>query len=158
MKIKIAKTPSNNPRQYKGDYQFNWKYSYMRYLEQYEKFAKMGFMDENRGALLSLENYQKEYKRFIKSGAGKRSKNVPRDIAKMQLEFIYGEALRISNLTGGKLSVHDVMNYSNKTYIGKWADEDTPTEHTAYSARQALYLKLKFEYGEEEADAAFGYV
>lgn len=158
MKIKLAKTPSNNPRQYKGDYEFNWEYSYIRYLKQYEKFMQKGIMAEDRGAFLSFENYKKEYKRFIKSGAGKKSKNVPRDIAKMQLEFSYGEALRISGLTDGKFSVHDVMNYTNKTYIGQWADEDAPTEHTANSPRQALYLKLKFEYGEEEAEAAFGYV
>ena len=158
MKIKIAKTPSNNPRQYKGDYQFNWEYSYIRYMRQYYKFAQKGIMALESGALYSFENYQKEYKRFIKTGAGKRSKNVPRDIAKMQLEISYGEAVRIRDLTSGKLSVYDAMNYTDKTYIAQWADEDTPTEHTAESPRQALYLKLMFEYGEEEVDAAFGYV
>lgn len=127
---------------------FDWKRSYDRYKENYRKIENNNSMADPM--IKSVTEYKKYYKQYKYLYPG--TKNIPRDIAMEQRVVTYQEARDISKRTGGEYSVREIKEWKSLEY------EMFGQTYTAVSERQSLYLTLKFKYGEEEADEAFGYV
>ena len=128
--------------------EFDWERSYKRYKENYGKIENKYSMADPM--IKNVTEYKKYYKQYKELYPG--TKNIPRDIAMEQRVVTYQEARDISKHTGGEYSVKEIKEWKSLEY------EMFGQTYTAVSARQALYLTLKFKYGEDEADAAFGYV
>ena len=129
-------------------YKFNWEYSYKRYQEAYRKQENKYTMADPM--IKSITEYKKYYKQY--KDLYPRSKNIPRDIAMEQRIVSYKEAYDISLQSNGAYTVQQVQKWESTEY------EMFGQTYSAVSARQALYLTMKFKYGEGETDDAFGYV
>ena len=126
----------------------NWRKSYNAYKKQYAKYEKNNTMISPLIPNIKADKQQyKQFKNFFP-----KTKNIPRDLAAESKLVSQSEAIDIVYRTEGDYSIKQIKKWSKKTYYYAGEEIEANTE------RQALYLTLKFTYGEEEANEAFGYV